>query len=46
MHDTEDRGTLTSKIGNIQLTSVSLVTVKTFEMGGNKLTRTSEKTLD
>lgn len=41
-----DRGTLTGKIGNIQLRSISHVTVKAFEKGGNKLTRTTEKTLD
>lgn len=33
----KDRGTLTGKIGNIQLTSSSPVAVKTFDMGGNKL---------
>lgn len=41
-----DRWTLTGKIGNIQLKSISPVTVKAFEKGGNKLTRTTEKTLD
>lgn len=34
----------TAEIGNMKLTS--LVKVKTFEMGGNKFTRTFEKTLD
>lgn len=41
-----DRGTFTGKIGNLQLRSISPVTVKEFEKGGGKLTRTTEKTLD
>lgn len=35
----------TGKNGNIQFTSISPLTVKIFEMGGDKLTRMSEKTL-
>lgn len=41
-----DRGTFTGKIGNIRHRSISPVTVKAFEKGGSKLTRTTEKTLD
>lgn len=41
-----DRRILSGKIGNIELTSISPVTFKTIKMSGDKLTRTSKKTLD
>lgn len=41
--DEEDRGILSGKIGNIKLTLISPDTVKTNEMGRDKLLLTSEK---
>lgn len=40
-----DRGRFTGKIGNLQLRSISHVTVKAFEKGGKKMTRTTDKIL-